>query len=156
MGESLYKAAQTFGVPFMVKARKGSYDGRGNFKVCDKAGISKVMIDMEEIHVYAEQFLPFTQELAVMVLRTEDDEGQLKGLHTYPAVETIHEDSICTKVFYPPRHVSTAVCQKARTMAAKVVRTLQGRGVFAVEMFLLENGKCSSGKNHIGWILTLR
>lgn len=75
-----------------------------------------------------------------MVVRTEDDQGNLKSLAAYPAVETIHEDSICTKTFMPPRNVSDEICEKARETARQVISTISGRGVFAVEMFLLEDG----------------
>ncbi|KAB5533489.1 phosphoribosylaminoimidazole carboxylase [Coniochaeta sp. 2T2.1] len=137
--ESLQKAGQTLGFPFMLKARKGSYDGRGNFKVDGEADFEKAVAEMGKLSLYAEKFQPFKQELAVMVLRTEDDEGKLRDVHAYPAVETIHEDSICTKVFYPPRKTSADVSEKARKVASDVIRGLKGRGVFAVEMFVLED-----------------
>ncbi len=76
-----------------------------------------------------------------MVVRTEDNEGNLKSTVAYPAVETVHEDSICTKVFMPPRNVPQDICEKARKLACDVIGTLWGRGVFAVEMFLLEDGE---------------
>ena len=76
-----------------------------------------------------------------MVMRTETDEGETRQVYAYPAVETIHEDSICSNVYYPPRGVATSVCEQAKQLASDVVRTLKGRGVFAVEMFLLEDGK---------------
>ncbi|KAB5513207.1 phosphoribosylaminoimidazole carboxylase [Coniochaeta sp. 2T2.1] len=137
--ESLQKAGQTLGFPFMLKARKGSYDGRGNFKVDGEADFEKAIAEMGKLSLYAEKFQPFKQELAVMVLRTEDGEGKLRDVHAYPAVETIHEDSICTKVFYPPRKTSADVSEKARKVASDVIRGLKGRGVFAVEMFVLED-----------------
>jgi phosphoribosylaminoimidazole carboxylase len=92
------------------------------------------------LSLYAEKWANFVKELAVMVIRTEDDAGNLKACVAYPAVETIHEDSICTKVFMPPRDVPESVCEAARKLATDVVSTLWGRGVFAVEMFLLEDG----------------
>lgn len=138
--ESLQKAAQAYGFPFMVKARKESYDGRGNFKVDGPENVEEAARVMGKLSLYAEKFQPFKQELAVMAVRTEDDAGNLRAVHAYPAVETIHEESICTKVFYPPRNVAPEVSEKARKLASDVVRTLKGRGVFAVEMFLLENG----------------
>lgn len=141
MRDSLQKAADAFGFPFMLKARKGSYDGRGNFKVSGRDDFDEAISSMGKLSLYAEKFLPFKRELAVMVVRTEDDEGKLRDVHAFPAVETIHEDSICTKVFYPPRQIPADVCEKARKMASDVIRTLKGRGVFAVEMFLLEDGK---------------
>ncbi len=141
MRESLQQAARAFGFPFMVKARKGSYDGRGNFKVDGPEDLEEALTVMGKLSLYAEKFQPFRQELAVMVIRTEDDDGKLRGVHAYPAVETIHQESICTQVFYPPRNVPVKVCEAARKVASDVISTLKGRGVFAVEMFLLKDGR---------------
>ncbi|KAJ4329230.1 hypothetical protein N0V84_000356 [Fusarium piperis] len=137
MQESLQKAAEAFGFPFMLKARKGSYDGRGNFKINGPEDFAEAINDMGKLSLYAEKFQPFTKELAVMVVRTEDDAGNLKDVYAYPAVETVHEESICTKVFYGK--VSKEVGEKAKKVACDVIRTVKGRGVFAVEMFLLAN-----------------
>ncbi|OLN88636.1 phosphoribosylaminoimidazole carboxylase [Colletotrichum chlorophyti] len=140
MPESLTAAYRTFQFPFMLKARKGSYDGRGNFKVNGPQDYESAIQAMGKLSLYAEKWVPFDMELSVMVVRTEDEDGELRKVHTYPAVETIHEESICTKVFYPPRKVPVEVCEKARQVAGEVIKTLKGRGVFAVEMFLLKDG----------------
>ncbi|KAG7131503.1 Phosphoribosylaminoimidazole carboxylase like protein [Verticillium longisporum] len=140
MPDSLRQAYEKFGFPFMLKARKGSYDGRGNFKVSGVHDFEEAVTVMGKLPLYAEKWVPFELELAVMVVRTEDDDGQLRDVHAYPAVETIHEDSICTKVFYPPRNTPETVSEKARQVASNVIMTLKGRGVFAVEMFLLADG----------------
>lgn len=138
---SLKDAAARFGFPFMLKARKGSYDGRGNFKVASEADFEAAVQALGGLSLYAEKWAPFVKELAVMVIRTEDDNGNLKGCVAYPAVETIHEDSICTKVFMPPRDVAQNICEAAKTLATEVISTLWGRGVFAVEMFVLADGE---------------
>ncbi|KAK1690776.1 phosphoribosylaminoimidazole carboxylase [Colletotrichum godetiae] len=140
MPESLTAAYRAFQFPFMLKARKGSYDGRGNFKVRGPEDYEEAIQTMGKLSLYAEKWVPFEMELAVMVVRTEDEDGELRKVHTYPAVETIHEESICTKVYYPPRQVSVDVCEKARQVAGDVIKTVKGRGVFAVEMFLLKDG----------------
>ncbi|KAH6853894.1 hypothetical protein B0I37DRAFT_360580 [Chaetomium sp. MPI-CAGE-AT-0009] len=137
---SLKDAAAKFGLPFMLKARKGSYDGRGNFKVDSEKDFEAAIKALGGLSLYAEKWAPFVKELAVMVIRTEDDNGTLKSCVAYPAVETIHENSICTKVFMPPRDVPESVCEAARKLATEVISTLWGRGVFAVEMFVLEDG----------------
>ncbi|KAK0734395.1 phosphoribosylaminoimidazole carboxylase [Lasiosphaeria miniovina] len=137
---SLQHAAKEFGFPFMLKARKGSYDGRGNFKVDSDADFAPALAALGKLPLYAEKWAPFVKELAVMVIRTEDDEGHLRNCVAYPAVETVHEDSVCTKVFMPPRDVAEKVCEDARALACNVISTLWGRGVFAVEMFVLEDG----------------
>ncbi|KAG7150285.1 Phosphoribosylaminoimidazole carboxylase like protein [Verticillium longisporum] len=113
MLDSLRQAYEQFGFPFMLKARKGSYDGRGNFKVSGVQDFEEAVTVMGKLPLYAEKWVPFELELAVMVVRTEDDDGQLRDVHAYPAVETIHEDSICTKVFYPPRNTPETVCSSS-------------------------------------------
>lgn len=101
---SIEQAAKCFGFPFMLKGAKGSYDGRGNFKVRSANDFESAVAQMGDQPLYAEKFVPFEMELAVMVMRTEDDDGNLKKVYPYPVVETIHEDSICTKVAHPIPH----------------------------------------------------
>lgn len=141
MPASLHQASQKFGFPFMLKARKGSYDGRGNFKISDEKDIDQAFEEFGTLSCYAEKWVPFELELAVMVVRTEDGQGKTKRVIPYPAVETIHEDNICSKVFMPPRTVPAPICERAQKVACDVVEKLWGRGVFAVEMFLTREGK---------------
>lgn len=141
MTASLQHASQKFGFPFMLKARKGSYDGRGNFKISNEADIDKAFEEFGTLSCYAEKWVPFELELAVMVVRTEDEQGKTKRVIPYPAAETIHEDNICSKVFMPPRTVPATICERAQKVACDVVEKLWGRGVFAVEMFLTREGK---------------
>ncbi len=85
----------------------------------------------------------FERELAVMVVRTESDDGELTGLYTYPAVETVHEESICTKVFYPPRGVPASVTTEAGREARKCRSDIEGQGrVCCGCCFYHESGKC--------------
>lgn len=140
MADSLRQAYEKLAFPFMVKARKGSYDGRGNFKVNGPEDFEPAIKALGKLPLYAEKWVPFVMELAVMVVRTEDDEGNLEGVYSYPVVETVHEDDVCKTVFMPPRQVDAAVCAKARKVAEDVIKSLWGRGVFAVEMFLLQDG----------------
>ncbi|KAK6062721.1 phosphoribosylaminoimidazole carboxylase [Seiridium cupressi] len=138
---SLQDAAAKFGLPFMLKGSKGSYDGRGNYKIKSPMDFEIAAKEMGNQPLYAEKWVPFEMELAVMVMRLEDDDGNLIKVVPYPVVETIHEDSICTKVFFPPRNVADDVKSKAQKVACDVVASLWGRGVFAVELFVLKDGQ---------------
>ena len=138
---SMKEASKKFGFPWMLKSRKDSYDGRGNLKISSEADLETAVKEFGNLLCYAEKWVPFELELAVMVIRTEDDQGKTKRVIPYPAVETIHEDNICSKVFMPPRNVSPEVCKRAQQVACSVVEKLWGRGVFAVEMFLTKEGK---------------
>ncbi|KAG6010303.1 hypothetical protein E4U21_007352 [Claviceps maximensis] len=140
MVASMNEASKRFGFPWMLKARKDSYDGRGNFKISSQADLEQARREFGNLLCYAEKWVPFELELAAMVVRTEDDDGKLKRVIPFPVVETVHEDNICSKVFMPPRNVSEEVCEKAQRVATSVVEQLWGRGVFAVEMFLTREG----------------
>lgn len=137
---SMERASQKFGYPWMLKARKDSYDGRGNFKISSQDDLRRAAQEFGSLACYAEKWVPFELELAVMVIRAEDDAGHLRRVIPYPVVETVHEDSICSKVYMPPRKVSTEVCRKAQAVAIAVAEQLWGRGVFAIEMFLTRDG----------------
>lgn len=137
---SMKAASSRFGFPWMLKARKGSYDGRGNLKITGEADFAQAVREFGRLSCYAEKWVPFALELAVMVIRTEDAQGTTKRVIPYPAVETVHEDNICSKVFMPPRSASPAICEQAQKVACGVVEKLWGRGVFAVELFVTKDG----------------
>ncbi|KIY69033.1 phosphoribosylaminoimidazole carboxylase [Cylindrobasidium torrendii FP15055 ss-10] len=127
--------AERMGLPLMLKSRTQAYDGRGNYalKSLDDVGAALEALGGGERKLYAEAWVPFDIEIAVMVVRGAN--GEVKS---YPPVQTIHKDSICHLVFAPLRNASA---DKARDVAERAVGTFQGAGVFGVEMFLLANGE---------------
>ncbi|KAL6857312.1 hypothetical protein J3F83DRAFT_751212 [Trichoderma novae-zelandiae] len=138
---SLKAVSAKFGYPWMLKARKDSYDGRGNMKISSDADLDHAVTEFGKFSCYAEKFVPFQCELSVLVIRTEDDEGRTKRLLPYPAVETVHEDNICSRVYLPPRTTTASACERAQQVASDVVDKLWGRGIFAVEMFVTQDNQ---------------
>jgi len=131
--EAVRDVGGKLGYPFMLKARTLAYDGRGNYAVKSPKDIEHALKALGNKPLYAEKWASFTKELAVMVIRTT------KGnVLSYPTVETIHQDNICHLVFAPAR-VPLDTQRKAREVAEAAVKTLQGAGVFGVEMFWFEN-----------------
>jgi phosphoribosylaminoimidazole carboxylase len=139
MRSALKDIASKYGLPFMLKSRKDSYDGRGNIKIANENDIETAVTEFGKLQCYAEKYVPFQRELSVIVIRTEDADGKTKRLVPYPAVETVHEDNVCSRVYMPPRDTPDAVSKRAQEVAVSVVEKLWGRGVFAVEMFVTEN-----------------
>ncbi|KAI9027874.1 hypothetical protein DFJ74DRAFT_617544 [Hyaloraphidium curvatum] len=129
---------EAFGFPMMLKTKLNAYDGRGNAVVRSEKDIDaalKALSPAAPQPLYVEKWVPFTKELAVMVVRTPDNH-----LLSYPCVETVHRDSICHTVFAPAQ-VDGLVQRRARKVAERAVQCLpEGAGVYGVEMFLLENG----------------
>ena len=136
--EGVASAIQQFGLPLMLKSRTQAYDGKGNFvvKTADQAADAVAALGGGTRGLYAEKWAPFEREVAVMVVRSATGE-----VRAYPAVETVHRNSICHTVFAPLRATDAGVEKRAREIAEQAVATFGGAGVFGVEMFLMEGGK---------------
>ena len=136
--ESIQRCSHSLGLPFMLKSRTLAYDGRGNFIVRDVNQAEEALTALGGRPLYAEKWVPFVKEIAVMVVRSVQGE-----VLSYPAVETVHKDNICHLVFAPLRSRNPDVAHRAQQIAEAAVKTLEGAGVFGIEMFLMEDGKCN-------------
>ena len=134
---AIHAAAHTLGLPLMLKSRTLAYDGRGNFVLRHLAQAEEAIAFLSNRPLYAEKWVSFIKEIAVMVVRTTDGKVQ-----SYPVVETVHKDNICHLVFAPFRSKNPLLSLKARSIAETAVKSLSGAGIFGVEMFLMEDGTC--------------
>lgn len=138
--QAVEKIGKVFGFPFMLKSRTQAYDGKGNYVVrsADQAAAAAAVAALGDGKrgLYAEKWAPFEREVAVMVVRSVTGE-----VRAYPAVETVHKNSICHTVFAPLRTADPGVEARARKIAEQAVATFGGAGVFGVEMFLMPNGE---------------
>lgn len=75
-----------------------------------------------------------------MVVRSKALDGDEDQISCYPVVETIQTDSICDLVICPAP-VSSAICERAISIAIDSIKTFRGWGIFGVEMFLLSTGE---------------
>ncbi|XP_020593919.1 phosphoribosylaminoimidazole carboxylase, chloroplastic-like [Phalaenopsis equestris] len=135
--ESAEEAANVFGFPMMVKSRRQAYDGRGNAVASRKEELPSVIAALGgfERGLYVERWTSFTKELAVIVARGRDG-----SLLCYPVVETIHKDSIC-HIVEAPADVPEKIRKVSIDVAQRAVNSLEGAGVFAVELFLTNDGQ---------------
>jgi phosphoribosylaminoimidazole carboxylase PurK protein len=129
------QALDRFGGKILLKTRHGAYDGRGNAVVSSPSELSSAIKSFAHQQLYAEKFVPFKKELAVIIVR--DVNGNVKQ---YPLVETIHERNICVEVLCPAE-VNEAIVNQAEEVARAVGQHLQGAGVFAIEMFLTNDNR---------------
>jgi len=128
------QVAKEFGYPLLLKARFGAYDGRGNVVINSEGEVATAWEKLGGRELYLERFVPFTKELAVIIA------GSMAGdTVVYPVVETVHRHNICHLVYAPAR-VASGVRQAATGLAERVARELSGAGVFAIEMFVTEDG----------------
>jgi phosphoribosylaminoimidazole carboxylase len=149
------EVAGRLGFPLMLKSRLLAYDGRGNFLVKAAQDIPQAIRaltpasfdtkpDLSELKLYAERFVPFTCEIAVMVVKGVPVPGSSDpNIRVYPPVQTIHQDSICHTVHSPLRLGGPSASKSALDVAQRSITALGAGavGVFAVEMFLLPDSK---------------
>lgn len=145
---SIKEAAGEMGLPLMLKQRRGGYDGRGNavLKSASEADIQQALKQLgvtdteNSFDVYAEGWIDFHCEVAVMVVRSSDES---RGTLSYPAVNAIQQDSICRVVLAPARSVPADLRRQCECIAVKAIDSLGkgASGVFGVEMFVTNGGK---------------
>jgi phosphoribosylaminoimidazole carboxylase len=128
--EAAREAGLRFGFPLMLKNRKLAYDGRGNAVAKTEKDIEAAFTKLGSNEVYAEKWVPFVKEIAVMVVRTKN------AVLSYPTVETVQENNICHLVTAPAQ-VSSAALKRASEVAMKAIATFDGIGIYGVELFLL-------------------
>ena len=134
--EEVAAAANEFGLPLVLKARRNAYDGKGNVAVRAREEISTAWqrLGGDAVNaLFVEAFCPFVQELAVIITRGRDG-----ATATYPLVETVQRDHICHLV-RAPAAVSPDIAVRAGDIARRAVEAVGAVGSFGVEMFLTAN-----------------
>ncbi|XP_074291078.1 phosphoribosylaminoimidazole carboxylase, chloroplastic-like [Silene latifolia] len=135
--ESTRRTGELFGYPLMIKSKRLAYDGRGNAVAKCEEDLSSAVSALGgyERGLYVEKWAPFVKELAVIVARGRDN-----SIVCYPVVETIHKDNIC-HIVKAPAEIPWKIRNLATDVAHKAVSSLEGAGIFAVELFLTEDGQ---------------
>ena len=133
--DDLREKIRELGLPVLLKVRRDSYDGRGNFKITSENEIEKAYQHFDGKSLMIEKFVDFKMEVSVIAVRNTRGE-----IAAYPLVENIHENNIL-KMTVAPARVSENVISNAGEIAKKTMEVLKGAGVFGIEMFVDQNDK---------------
>ncbi|ABY91742.1 5-(carboxyamino)imidazole ribonucleotide synthase [Thermoanaerobacter brockii subsp. lactiethylicus] len=124
---------EKFGFPFIQKATKGGYDGRGVVVIKDKNDLDKML----RVDSLIEEFVDMGKELAVMVARNL--QGEIK---CYPVVEMVFDESAnILDLLIAPARIEKEIEENVKEIAIKAVEALDGIGIFGIEMFLTKDKK---------------
>ena len=130
--EGLVKALDRLGYPAVLKARRGSYDGRGNLLIKSSNDIDEALKFMSNKPSFLEEYVNFSKEVSIMVARNFDDE-----VRSFPLVENVHRDSILYLTI-APAEVDDRIKEEAAMVAENTMRVLKGAGIFGIEMFVAD------------------
>jgi 5-(carboxyamino)imidazole ribonucleotide synthase len=124
---------KSIGGRFVLKSRTMGYDGYGNASVNNESDLAKGFAKLRnrQSELYAEKFIEFEKELAVMVVRTK------KEIVVYPVVETIHRNHIL-HIVKAPAQLSNKIINAAKEIAVEAVKAVKGFGLFGIELFIEE------------------
>ena len=131
--DDLQQKIKKFGFPSLLKTRKNSYDGRGNFKINSEKDLKIAFNQFRDQSLMLEKYVDFRMEVSVIAVRNTKGE-----IGTYPLVENIHEENILRTTIAPAR-VSKEIIENAEQVAKKTMDVLKGAGVFGIEMFVTKN-----------------
>jgi len=117
----------------MVKARRGGYDGRGNLPL-EPGDDPEAVLEELGTDAMAERLVDFEREVSVIGVAGAD------GVRTYPTTETLHREQILRESVTPARS-EPEVAERAQSVARNVLSSLEGRGVYGIELFETREGE---------------
>lgn len=117
----------------VLKLRQGGYDGFGNLSLTPATPAAEVERFLARGPCLVEAHIPFQMEVAVMVVRSQNQE------RIFPIAETIQQNHICRQVLAPAR-VSSETRLLINQYARAIVTKAEGLGLFGLEFFVLEDG----------------
>lgn len=123
---------EELGFPLILKTTRFGYDGKGQFRVPDRAALDA--LSNLPYPLVAEKKIDFERELSVMVVRGVD--GTVRCFDT---VENRHHNGILDVTLAPARIMPDLAAQ-AQEMAAQVAEALGLIGIMGVEMFHTADG----------------
>ncbi len=127
--QDLRNAADSVGLPLVLKTRRLGYDGKGQAVIRDEADISAACENLQGSSLIAEQWIDFDREISAIGARNVDGE-----IAIYPITENRHSDGILRTSRAPDADEDIATL--AREYLSKMLIRLDYVGVLALELFV--------------------
>lgn len=113
----------------VIKTRSGGYDGRGTWLLRAGDTLDDIPVDELCADAIVEQMVPFARELSIVGARNMAGDTVF-----YPLVRNWHVDGTL-RLTLAPACQADAMQAEAEAMLARIMQTLDFRGVMAVEFF---------------------
>ncbi|WP_374643406.1 5-(carboxyamino)imidazole ribonucleotide synthase [Tabrizicola sp.] len=130
----LRAAADSLGLPAILKTTRLGYDGKGQAKLDSDADIPAAWASMNDAPSVLEGFIAFEREVSVIAARGLDG-----SVACFDPGENIHRDGILRTTTVPAR-LSPAQRADAVLVAARILNALDYVGVMGVELFVTARG----------------
>ncbi len=128
--DDLKKAAESLGLPGVMKTADFGYDGKGQWKLTRPEELEPAWHSLSGAAGIYERYVPFAKELSVVGAR-----GTNGHCATFPVFENTHSRHILDFTVAPAR-VDPKVEREAQELARDILDQLDVVGVLTVELFL--------------------
>ncbi len=132
--ESLQRAATKIGFPCVIKTRSSGYDGKGQARAVNYAGLENAWHAIGDAPATLEAFIDFEKEISVLLARGPDGKVSF-----YPVAENEHRQHVL-HITRAPANVTSEVAAEATMLAERIASALGYIGIMAVEMFVTREG----------------
>lgn len=135
--EDMAKAGEIYGYPYMLKARTGGYDGKGNavVKTADTLEEAYNELGSGQVMLMAEKMIEFKMETSILACRSLNGD-----IAVYPVGDNRHINSILHETSVPA-NIPDKAAKSAMAVASKVMEIFDGIGMFCVEMFVTRDNE---------------
>lgn len=127
----LEQAIDDLGLPAVLKTTRLGYDGKGQRVLRDRADTATAFAELEPKPLVLEAFVPFEQEISVVVARNVSGE-----VRAFDAAENVHRHHILFTSTVPA-NIPPGIEKHAAMLAKVIVVALDYVGVLGVEFFVV-------------------
>jgi len=117
-------------LPAMLKTCRMGYDGKGQWLLRTAEDVEKARLELPEVPLILEKFVPFTRELSILGVR-----GRSGEIAFYPLIENHHRGGILRLSLAPAPNLTAGLQLEAEDAARKLLKALGYVGVLCIEFF---------------------
>ena len=137
--DDIYKFIELYDYPVIIKARKGSFDGRGNIVIKNKEKLNEFLEDNIKKNIlienyYIEDFINFTNEISICGCKNDNI------VNHYEPVKNIHKNNILIKTEYNiNNNINITINSKIKKTYKDILNIFDTKGVICCEFFEFNN-----------------
>lgn len=146
--DELGDAARSFGYPSILKTARGGYDGKGQWKLADRAGLDALLAGpargaLDASGWVLEEPIDIVLELSAIVAREKGGDEVV-----FPLFENEHRDHVLDVTLVPAR-LPDDLEAEAKAVALSAARALGVTGLLTTELFVGRSERSTPGQVRI-------
>ena len=133
--EDIHDFIKVYDYPIIIKARRGSFDGRGNKVIQNEEELNNWLMDNKNVlnKYYIEDFINFNSELSICGAKNN---GIIKF---YEPVKNLHQKNILIKTEYTNDIIKNNIKSKVKNIYCDLLSLFDTKGVICCEFFEYNN-----------------